>query len=446
MPMKNKNIFSNFSIILIILIDVLALVVSLELSTFIRTAIPYDILPKFDQDNMESYYWIIALILFIFFSEKIYFIRYDFWDDTKRVLQGLIVSFVIILTVLTFAKVTNDYSRSFLVLFFSLCAFIIPFFKRLGKSIVFKYNLFKIRVKIIASEEQYNIISKELKDNWYFGFKEVNKKYDMVIISSKKFETKKLQEEIKKYSKRTKDIYVIPYMDNIAFIGTSIVQYSNIRLSVIHIENRLLNYKNIFIKEFCEKIVVIMMLPLIAIVHIIISLLIKLDSSGPIRFKQKRYGKNGKEFSCYKYRTMYVNNEKILKDYLDKNPQEIEYYEIYHKYKNDPRITKIGKFLRSSSLDEFPQFYNILRGDMNLIGPRPYMLQEKEKIGKSHEDIILKVKPGLTGLWQVNGRNKLSFKQRKELDLWYIQNWSLWIDFVIFLKTIKVVLLKIGAK
>ena len=140
-----------------------------------------------------------------------------------------------------------------------------------------------------------------------------------------------------------------------------------------------------------------------------------------------------------------MKNE-ILEKYLKENPKEIEYYKTYHKYQNDPRITKIGTFLRATSLDEFPQFFNILRGDMNLIGPRPYMLSEKEKIGKINEDTILKVKPGITGLWQVSGRNELTFQERINLDKWYIQNWSLWMDFVIFMKTINVVLSKVGAK
>mgnify|MGYP000098890781 FL=1 len=143
---------------------------------------------------------------------------------------------------------------------------------------------------------------------------------------------------------------------------------------------------------------------------------------------------------------MYVNGDEILKDYLANNPDEVEYYNIYHKYKNDPRVTRIGRFLRATSLDEFPQFFNILKNDMNLIGPRPYMLNEKNKIGVYNEDILLKVKPGITGLWQVSGRNNITFADRIELDKWYIQNWSLWMDFVIFMKTIKVVLSKVGAK
>ena len=182
------------------------------------------------------------------------------------------------------------------------------------------------------------------------------------------------------------------------------------------------------------------------ILHLLISYLIKIDSKGDTFFKQQRLGRDAKVFTCYKYRTMYEESQNILDEYILKNPDETEYFKKYHKYKNDPRITKIGEFLRKTSLDELPQFYNILKGDMNLIGPRPYMLSELDDIGKGNEEIILKVRPGITGLWQVSGRNKLTFKKRVELDVWYIQNWSLWMDFVIFVKTIKVVLFKVGAK
>ena len=131
---------------------------------------------------------------------------------------------------------------------------------------------------------------------------------------------------------------------------------------------------------------------------------------------------------------------KILVD----NPQEIINYEIYHKYDNDPRITKIGSLLRKTSLDELPQIFNVLKGEMSLIGPRPYMPNERSKIG-NNIDIILAVKPGITGLWQVSGRNDVDFASRIVLDVWYVRNWSIWNDIVILLKTIQVVLKRNGA-
>lgn len=163
-----------------------------------------------------------------------------------------------------------------------------------------------------------------------------------------------------------------------------------------------------------------------------------------ILFKQKRLGKNGKPFSCYKFQTMYENSDTLLEQYLKAHPEEVTYYDMYHKYRNDPRVTKAGHFLRRTSLDELPQIFNVFRGDMSFIGPRPYMLSEKKDIG---EEIgtILSVKPGITGLWQVSGRSDVDFDSRVKLDVWYIRNWNLWMDMVILFKTLKTVLIRDGA-
>jgi len=192
-------------------------------------------------------------------------------------------------------------------------------------------------------------------------------------------------------------------------------------------------------------LLILIILPFFVILHFIISVLIKLDSKGSIFFKQKRIGKNGKVFTCYKYRSMYENGDEILKEYLKKHPEEVFYYEKYHKYKNDPRITKVGKFLRITSLDELPQIINVIKGEMSFIGPRPYLPVEEKKMGE-YKKYIFKVKPGITGLWQVSGRNNLTFEERLKLDKIYVENWSIWMDIKILLKTIKVVLFRIGAK
>jgi len=142
---------------------------------------------------------------------------------------------------------------------------------------------------------------------------------------------------------------------------------------------------------------------------------------------------------------MYVNGDELLERHLAKNPDEVKYYEAFHKYKNDARITRVGKFLRTISLDKFPQLINLLKGDINLVDFRAYIISESEKL-EFNNQIMLKVTLGITGLCKVSGRNELTFEERIKLDKWYIQNWSLWLDFVIFLKTIKVVLLKVGAK
>lgn len=143
--------------------------------------------------------------------------------------------------------------------------------------------------------------------------------------------------------------------------------------------------------------------------------------NGPIFYIQKRIGKNGKSFKMYKYRSMVVNADKKLKRHLLDNPEANEEFLKYRKLKDDPRITKIGKFIRKTSIDEFPQFINVLKGDMSLVGPRPYLPREKRVMKKAYKEII-RVKPGLTGPWQVNGRSDIPLEERMKMDIEYIQN------------------------
>ena len=166
----------------------------------------------------------------------------------------------------------------------------------------------------------------------------------------------------------------------------------------------------------------------------------------PIILKQKRIGLNGELFDLYKIRTMIPNAEEYLLNTLLKENKEIrEEYLKSKKIANDPRITEVGKILRKLSIDEFPQFLNVLKGEMAVIGPRPYLPYEKEDMGECYEDII-KVKPGITGPWQVSGRNNISFDKRIQIDKTYSQNKSFKTDFNIFLKTFSTVLSKKGAK
>ena len=155
-----------------------------------------------------------------------------------------------------------------------------------------------------------------------------------------------------------------------------------------------------------------------------------------IMFSQNRIGKNGKMIKIYKFRSMVPNAEKILEDLMKKDSKIKEEYLTNKKLVNDPRITPVGKFLRKTSLDEWPQFINVLKGEMSLIGPRPYLPREKEDMGQYYSSII-KCKPGVTGMWQANGRSDVGFDYRCKLDDYYYHNWSVWLDFTILYKTIK---------
>ena len=177
-----------------------------------------------------------------------------------------------------------------------------------------------------------------------------------------------------------------------------------------------------------------------------IIILIKLTDKGPVFFKQKRVGYGGKEFYIYKFRSMYPDAEKRLKEILERDPEARKEWETTFKLKNDPRVTPVGKFLRKTSLDELPQFFNVLKGDMSVVGPRPVVKEELEKFYKDKAKYYLSVKPGVTGYWQVEGRSDVQdYKERVEMDVWYVKNRSFWLDIKIILKTIWVMLTGKGA-
>ena len=180
-------------------------------------------------------------------------------------------------------------------------------------------------------------------------------------------------------------------------------------------------------------------------VFLVVSIMIKMDSKGKVFFLQKRIGITGKLFRLYKFRTMYVNADKELRRILENDEEARKEYKKNKKLKNDPRITKVGNIIRRLSIDELPQLINILKGEMTLIGPRPYLYREKKDMGEYYEKII-SVKPGLTGLWQVSGRSDISFNTRLKLDKEYIENQSIKNDIKIFFKTFGVILKKEGAK
>ena len=168
-----------------------------------------------------------------------------------------------------------------------------------------------------------------------------------------------------------------------------------------------------------------------------------MDSKGPLFYIQKRIGKNNKPFSCYKFRTMKPKSKYLLKKLLVKNPNFKNEFIKTRKIKNDPRITNIGKFLRFSSLDELPQIINVLKGEMSFIGPRPIVKSEIKKYGDDFEKAFL-IKPGISGLWQVSGRNKLSYEKRVELDIFYSENISFLLDIKIFIKTLLIIIFPFG--
>ena len=175
-----------------------------------------------------------------------------------------------------------------------------------------------------------------------------------------------------------------------------------------------------------------------------LAIAVKMSSRGPIFYGHERIGRYGRRFKAWKFRTMFQDSSRKLEQYLDEYPEAREEWERDHKLKFDPRITRIGRFLRKTSLDELPQLWNVILGDMSLVGPRPIVTAEIAKYGQFY-GLYTMVKPGITGLWQVSGRNNTTYDERVQLDSYYVRNWSPWIDVVLLFKTIRIVLFARGA-
>ena len=204
-----------------------------------------------------------------------------------------------------------------------------------------------------------------------------------------------------------------------------------------------------FLKRLFDILFSLCFITLFSPIYILIALLIKLDSKGPIFYVGGRLGKGGKYIKVLKFRTMYVNAEEMLEEMLRANPKVQEEWEVFQKLQEDPRCTPIGKFLRKTSLDEFPQFFNVLKGDLSVVGPRPHFIfeleEKKESPLRKYAHLVLAVKPGITGLWQVSGRSRLSYEDRVELDSLYMKKQSFFYDLMVILKTIPIVLFSKGA-
>ncbi|HLO99896.1 MAG TPA: exopolysaccharide biosynthesis polyprenyl glycosylphosphotransferase [Fimbriimonas sp.] len=198
------------------------------------------------------------------------------------------------------------------------------------------------------------------------------------------------------------------------------------------------------LKTLFDYLIAVIALLLVWPLVLLLALLIKLEDGGNVFYAQVRVGRQGQLFGCYKFRTMWMDADSRLAAILESSPEAAAEWAADHKLKNDPRITRVGKFLRKTSLDELPQLINILMGTMSLVGPRPITSAEVDKYGNDIK-FYYNVKPGLTGLWQVSGRNDVSYEKRVELDRWYAENWTLWLDISILAKTIPVLVFRKGS-
>lgn len=266
---------------------------------------------------------------------------------------------------------------------------------------------------------------------------------DTVLIAIPELKQKNLNSLFELFKKKVNVIKYLPQVNGLVTFDTKVEDFDGIlMISNSRGVNQMGSYVLKRLMDICAGLCgILILIPLTVFVFVKNR---KEGDKGPIFFTQNRIGKDGKEFKMYKYRTMVLGADKILEELMEKDPAIREEYTVNKKLANDPRITSAGKFLREKSLDEFPQFINVLLGQMSLIGPRPYLPREKEDMGQYYDDVVA-CKPGITGMWQSHGRSDVDFDHRLVLDEYYYRNWSFWLDVTLLFKTVKQVLYGRGA-
>lgn len=415
------------------------------------------------------FFLFIFIYIVIFVFEGIYTKRIPFWREYERIIKGATLAILIDFSIVSLGKFSPDVSRTVLLLGYILTVMFLPLIKLLTKPLVLRLLRLDKRVYIVASLEMLPNIRRAIQNEQYLSFDIVGEyifhegKTDIDEESIKDISNGisfyrsttlvvglngplriNITHFIKSLKEHNIDILIIPDLYGIPLLGVEMDYFFNEQLMIIKIKNRLKNPFYRAMKRLFDLIVGSMLLILSLPVMLVLAVLIKFDSKGPIIYRHRRIGYKGREFDCLKFRTMVDGADKKLDEILNDNPELREEWDKYKKLPDDPRVTKFGRVLRQMSLDELPQLINVIKGDMSLVGPRP-VLYEELKLFEEGSDYYLEVKPGITGLWQISGRSDIDFKKRAELEIWYVKNYSLWLDITVIIRTFKVVITKAGA-
>ena len=267
---------------------------------------------------------------------------------------------------------------------------------------------------------------------------------ETVIITAPGMDSERLERLVAKIQPLVRDILFVPDLMMLPLGHVGVEPFYTEKAFMLSIRNNLARRRNRLAKRIFDLVATIggglMILPIL----LVLAILVGIDNRGRIIFAHQRVGRNGKLFPCYKFQSMVPDAQERLEEYLAKNPEARKEWEESFKLTNDPRVTKLGAFLRKTSLDELPQLWNVLMGDMSLVGPRPIVTKEIERYGDYIREYYM-VPPGITGMWQVNGRSDTTYEERVAMDTWYVRNWSVWIDLVYLFKTVKTVFTGKGA-
>ena len=382
--------------------------------------------------------------------------------ELKEIVEAITLAYVITGIIIFIQGAGIDYSRSIFILSWFFTILILPVGRSMVRKFIARYPWWGEPVVVVGTTESIQEVAERLAKCPRLGLRPAigltvggspskNKKNIPILPWSKKLLDKVLSAGIQT------NVLAIPSSDlhkdhpqifrnlEICFKETVFILNDDIYsfmmsqpldiagLPAIYSKRSLFNQAKLSVKRLIDILIIIIFFLPILIIGSLLALWIRIDSPGPIFYTQQRVGREQKVFLVYKFRTMVQNADEVMTKMLE-DPGVRKEWEHYHKLKNDKRITRVGRRLRRMGLDELPQVINILRGEMSFVGPRPYLCAELKQMGDAVQTVF-HVHPGITGWWQVNGRNELSFQERVRLELYYVSNWSLWLDFFIILKT-----------
>lgn len=465
-------------VLALLIIDVFAFYSSLFIAWALRAEFMSVFLPEFPVFSYSyffSLWWMPVIYVFFIAYESLYNNNLPFWDETLELVKSISLASVTIMVIVTLGKISEMVSRLVLLGLWASALFVFPIFRLWGKKILYSLGIWKENVLILGAGNSGRLAMEGLQREKHMGYEVVGFLDDATVKRGEIINGKKVFGSVRHFPKFIKELgiktviiampslsteelslltarvqnhanntMVIPDIKGIALLNTALFHLFYEEIFMMNIRNNLKSVTNRFIKRFFEISASVILLPLLLPLVGLIVLAIKLETPGPAIYAHERMGRNGGLFRCYKFRTMQKDAEESLKELLGNNDELREEWEKNWKLKVDPRITRIGRFLRRTSLDELPQIFNVLKGDMSLVGPRPYLPKEKGHIEKDMQ-VICSAKPGITGLWQVSGRSNTDYERRVRLDAWYVMNWSLWLDIVILFRTIRVVTKMEGA-
>ncbi|GAB4178877.1 MAG: undecaprenyl-phosphate galactose phosphotransferase WbaP [Calditrichia bacterium] len=434
----------------------------------------------FPFSHLLSFWWMPVVFLITFTYENLYSDRYPFWEEAKLLIKADLLSVLSISGILFLGHLTSRTSAVAILFLFFYGIFLFPLGRYIGKRLLSKMNLWNHRTLIIGAgvvgqQAAAGLIKEKHMGYSIIGFldDDPNKSgktvridntdypiignitdaekiiqtlgVELAVVAIPSLKKEKYLTLTQKIQKITRKLFVVPDIQGVALLNTKLLYLFMQETMLLNIKNNLHSSWNQFIKRVFDLTISLLLVPFLVPLFIIIGFLIKIESRGNVFYFQQRIGRRGEKIKIFKFRTMFQDADAKLEEILQNDPAAREEWEKYQKLKNDPRVTRIGKILRYTSLDELPQIINVIKGDMSLVGPRPALEEQIENFYKDNKDYYYLTRPGITGLWQISGRNQLNFESRVRLETWYVLNWSLWLDIIILIRTISVVLKREGA-